>query len=145
MSGEVRRARGAAERQAARALRIEVFAGEQGVLAEAERSADDDEALHLLAAGDDSAVLGTCRLVFSGAAARLGRLVVRRDARRRGIATALLAEAEREARAAGAHLIVLNAQTAAEPLYERAGYVARGERFVQEGIEHVTMRKELPR
>ncbi|MDP9385520.1 MAG: GNAT family N-acetyltransferase, partial [Actinomycetota bacterium] len=77
--------------------------------------------------------------------ARLGRLVVRRDVRRRGIATALLAEAEREARSAGAHLIVLNAQTAAQPLYEQAGYVERGERFVQEGIEHVTMRKELVR
>jgi len=37
----------------------------------------------------------------------------------------------------------LHAQAAAESLYARAGYVPYGERFIEEGIEHVAMEKPL--
>ena len=67
----------------------------------------------------------------------------RRAARRRGLASAVLAEAEREARAAGAGRMVLHAQTSALVLYEQAGYLPRGERFMEEGIEHLMMVKPL--
>ena len=143
MSVEVRRARDDAERRAARDLRIAVFTDEQGVRAEREDDPLDDQALHLVAVEDAGDVLGTCRLVVDGGVARLGRLVVRRDARRQGLAAALLAEGEREARAAGADELRLHAQTGAVRVYERAGYVAEGEPFEQEGLEHVRMRMGL--
>jgi ribosomal protein S18 acetylase RimI-like enzyme len=64
-------------------------------------------------------------------------------ARRRGLATALLAEAERLARNGGGRRIALHAQTDALALYERAGYRARGERFDECGIEHLALEKDL--
>jgi predicted GNAT family N-acyltransferase len=143
MAVEVRRPRDEQELAAALALREEVFVGEQGVTVAADRDGRDPEALHLVAV--DGEVLGTCRLLIEpGGTARFGRLCVRASARGRGIAAALLAAAEEEARAAGARRIGMHAQTDALPLYERAGFVPYGERFDEEGIEHLGMEKRLP-
>jgi predicted GNAT family N-acyltransferase len=38
---------------------------------------------------------------------------------------------------------VLHAQTYAQELYERAGYVTRGRVFVEAGIEHIAMELQL--
>jgi predicted GNAT family N-acyltransferase len=81
--------------------------------------------------------------VRDGARAKFGRLVVARDARGAGIGRALLDYAERRSRADGAHEMVLTAQVAAMGLYERAGYTARGDVFLDAGIEHMTMEKAL--
>jgi predicted GNAT family N-acyltransferase len=117
---EIRRPRDEQELAAALALREEVFCGEQGVQ------------------------LGTCRMLIEpGGTAKFARLCVRRSARGRGLAAALLAAAEEEARAAGAIRIGMHAQTGALALYERAGCTPYGERFDEEGIEHLGMEKHL--
>jgi predicted GNAT family N-acyltransferase len=139
---EVREARGEIERGAALELRHEVFVDEQGVPVELEIDEHDADALHLVAISDDR-VVGTCRVVYDRDRAKFGRLVVARAARGSGIGTALLGEAERRARAAGALTMVLAAQTTAMGLYERAGYTARGDVFLDAGIEHMTMEKAL--
>jgi predicted GNAT family N-acyltransferase len=92
---------------------------------------------------DGGRVLGTCRLLFRGATARLGRLAVEPEARGRGIAGAVLGEAARVARSATAERISLHAQTYAMTLYVRDGYEVAGEPFEEEGIEHVAMEKRL--
>jgi len=139
---EVREARGDAERRVAFALRHEVFVGEQGVPPELEIDEHDEAALHLVAL-DGEQIVGVCRLVEDGTTAKFGRLVVARDARGRGVGGALLGEAERRAHALGAEQMVLTAQTSAMGLYERAGYTARGDVFLDAGIEHMTMVKRL--
>lgn len=138
----MRPARGAAEVSAALDLRERVFAVEQGVDPAADRDGRDHEALHLVAVEDDT-VVGTCRLVLNGAQARLGRLAVMPSRRREGLGAALLAEADRAAREAGARRIELHAQLPAHALYVRDGYADEGEVFVEEGIEHVAMAKSL--
>jgi predicted GNAT family N-acyltransferase len=137
----LRRARDAAERSAAAELRIRVFCNEQGVSRREEIDGRDHDAVHLVAI-ERGAVVGTCRLLFDGATCKLGRLVVERQGRGRGIGGRLLALAEKEARAAGAERIVLNAQTRARGVYRAARYTERGDRFMEAGIEHVRM--ELP-
>jgi predicted GNAT family N-acyltransferase len=124
---EVREARTESELTAALALRERIFCGEQGVSFEADQDGRDPEATHIVAV-DDGVVIGTCRLLFRGQVARLGRLAVERDRRGDGIAAEILAE---------------HAQTYALPLYERAGYAPYGPTFVEEGIEHVAMEKRL--
>jgi predicted GNAT family N-acyltransferase len=125
------------------ALRHEVFVVEQGVPAQVEIDPRDAEAVHLTA-WDEARLVGTCRLVGDGAGTiRLGRMVVARNARRRGIASQLLQAATRAAREAGARRIVLAAQTAATALYAADGYVPRGAPFMDAGIEHITMEKLL--
>jgi len=139
---EVRRARGTSERDAAIALRREVFVEEQGVPVSEEVDGRDDEALHLVAV-DGERIVGTCRLVLTGSTVQFSRLAVEESARRRGVARALLEAADEEGRSAGARRMVLHAQVYARALYDDAGYVARGPRFWEAGIEHVAMEKRL--
>jgi predicted GNAT family N-acyltransferase len=102
----------------------------------------DHEGIHLVALMGDEMV-GTCRLLVIGRTAQFSRLAVRASLRRRGIATALLDEAEVQTRAAGGRRLVLHAQTYARPLYEGVGYRPRGSVFTEAGIEHIAMEKEL--
>jgi predicted GNAT family N-acyltransferase len=139
---EVREARGDEERRAVFALRHEVFVEEQGVPLDLELDEHDDDALHLVALDGDR-IVGTCRVVAANDHAKFGRLVVARDARGRGVGSALLGESERRARTGGATRMTLAAQTSAVGLYERAGYSAVGDVFLDAGIEHVTMEKAL--
>ena len=139
---DVRRVRGDQEMQELLALRHKVFCEEQGVPTHEETDGRDHDALHLVAVSDGE-VVGTCRLLLVGSTAQFSRLAVSQAARRRGIASALLEEAERETLAAGGRRLVLHAQTYARELYDRAGYRTRGRVFIEAGIEHVAMEKTI--
>jgi predicted GNAT family N-acyltransferase len=139
---EVRVARSDDEVAAALALRSRVFCDEQGVSFEADQDGRDPEATHIVAI-EDGVVIGTCRLLFRGAVARLGRLAVEADRRGDGVGAEILREADRVAREAGSESIALHAQTYTQRLYEQAGYEEYGPTFVEEGIEHVAMEKRL--
>ncbi len=139
---EVRRLRNEEEMTAALALRHEVFCVEQGVPVHEELDGRDGEGVHLVAVSNGD-LLATCRLLFVGPTVQFSRLAVRQSARRQGIASALLALADAETRAGGARRLVLHAQTYARALYEAAGYEPRGRIFMEAGIEHVAMEKQL--
>jgi predicted GNAT family N-acyltransferase len=139
---DVRPAGDADEVRAALALRHAVFVVEQRVPVDEEIDAHDEGALHLVAV-EDGEVVATCRLVLDGETVKLGRLAVAAPARRRGLASRLVAESELRARALGARRIALAAQTGALALYERAGYTPYGVRFIDAGIEHQMMEKRL--
>jgi predicted GNAT family N-acyltransferase len=139
---EIRRHQGEEEMAQLLRLRHDVFCGEQGVPGREELDGRDGEAVHLVAV-EDGRVLATCRLLFVGATVQFSRLAVARDARRRRIATRLLALADDETRSGGARRLVLHAQTYARALYDAAGYEPRGRVFMEAGIEHVAMEKLL--
>jgi predicted GNAT family N-acyltransferase len=139
---EIRRPRDEQELAAALALREEVFCGEQGVSLAEERDGRDEEALHLVVV-DDGVVVATCRLLVEGTTVKLGRMAVARTRRGLGLARALITEAEGRARALGADRMALAAQLNAQALYDRAGYDAYGDVFLDAGIEHVMMSKAL--
>ena len=143
MSAEVREASGAGEIAAAMALRHTVFCAEQGVPLADELDGRDGDALHVVAV-ERGAVVGTCRVLFEdGGVARLGRLAVARPHRGRGLGAAILAEAEARARGAGAGRMVLASRVDARGLYGARGYTERGEVFLDAGIDHITMEKDL--
>lgn len=139
---DVRPARDADEVRAALALRLEVFVVEQDVPIDEEVDEHDETALHLVAV-EDGRVVATARVVMEGDTAKLGRVAVAEHARRRGIAGRLIAASEAHARAHGATRVALAAQTGALPLYEKAGYTAYGERFMDANLEHLMMEKRL--
>jgi predicted GNAT family N-acyltransferase len=147
VSVEIRRAVGDAEFDELLALRHRVFCIEQGVPKREEIDGRDSDAVHLVAVrvadSGERRVLGTCRLLFVDRTVQLSRLAVDVAARRQGIATLLLREADREAAAARSRRIVLHAQTYAQELYSAGGYETRGRVFVEAGIEHVAMEKRL--
>lgn len=139
---EVRAARGDDELESAFALRRVVFVEEQGVPEEEELDDLDAQALHLVAL-QDGQVVGTCRLLDDGDALKLGRMAVAAPVRRRGIAQRLIEEAEAQAHARGVDRLRLSSQIGARSVYERAGFVAYGELFLDAGIEHVMMEKAV--
>jgi len=134
---------------AAMAIRRAVFVQEQSIPESEEYDDRDPHAEHLLVVADDGTPIATCRVFadddgHGGGTARLGRLAVLPVARRRGLATLMIAACEERARAAGARRMVLDAQVSAMPLYERSGYTAEGEDFDDgSGIPHRTMVKAL--
>lgn len=85
---------------------------------------------------EDGAVLGTLRVLDDGAWARIGRVVVAPEARGRGLAALLMAEAmtlcgDREVR--------LDAQTPLAGFYAAYGFEVAGPEFDEDGIMHVPM------
>ena len=138
----MRRAASREEVDAALDLRRTVFVDEQGVTLAADRDGRDGEAAHLVAT-DRGRVVATCRLLPSGREVRLGRMVVAHEMRGGGLGARMLALADRVSAEMGAEEILLHAQVPSRGVYDRAGYRQRGEPFVEQGIEHVTMVKSV--
>jgi predicted GNAT family N-acyltransferase len=124
------------------ALRHDVFCVEQGVPVGLEQDGLDTTALHLVAL-DGRDVVGTCRILTGEEPWRLGRMAVRADRRTDGIGRQLMDLAHREARAAGARRVSLAAQTPVQGFYERQGYISHGDVFMEAGIPHIRMDREV--
>jgi len=75
-------------------------------------------------------------------AARIGRMAVDIEWRRKGIGGRLLRFLEAEATAQGVSTYILNAQEYVKDFYAAHGYVERGETFLEADIVHILMRKE---
>jgi predicted GNAT family N-acyltransferase len=127
------------------ALRYEVFVVGQRVPVELERDEYDDVADHGLALAE-GVVLGTGRLVAPpelGGAATVGRMAVAEPARGRGIGAAVLRLLEQRAVERGWGAIELHAQVHAVEFYRRNGYAPYGEVYLEAGIEHLSMSKQV--
>jgi predicted GNAT family N-acyltransferase len=140
---------------AAYALRHEVFVIGQGVPVELERDDLDPTAEHVVALDGDRTV-GTGRLVdgrigedlrlvpgTSGTVGTIGRMAVASDARGAGVGRSLLDALVDRARALGLPAVELHAQLHAKDFYERAGFRPFGDVYVEAGIDHLGMRREL--
>jgi predicted GNAT family N-acyltransferase len=126
---------------ALKAVRWSVFVEEQGVPAALEWDSQDAGAQHLLAEDSQGRVLGTTRLLPDG---HIGRMAVIRAWRRRGLGSLLLQRALQQARHRGLARVAVNAQTYVMAFYERHGFVAEGEGFVEAGIPHHRMTRAVP-
>lgn len=123
-----------------RAVRDEVFVGEQGVPVEIEHDALDPLCAHVVARLLDGTAVGTARLTPDR---HIGRMAVRAPWRGRGVGDALLLALVDAARRRGWPDVRLNAQASAIGFYERHGFRPEGERFFEAGIEHQAMARML--
>jgi ElaA protein len=140
----IRWATGPEDLRAALAVREQVFCREQGVPRSEELDGLDGDALHLVAVQlDGKRVIGTLRLLLAGGTAKIGRVAVERDARRRGVASRMLDMALVCACERGCRQARLAAQVEATGLYERAGFAVESEPFDEAGISHVWMGRTL--
>ena len=125
-------------------VRRAVFIEEQGV-SEAEEIDEHDgdpaevkSAVHVLGRLDGRPV-ATGRLLLGdapGEHAHIGRVAVLAELRRDGHGRAVMERLQAEARRRELPGITLRAQLHAIPFYERLGYVARGDVFLDARIEH---------
>lgn len=121
-------------------LRTSVFVEEQNVPLELELDDEDATATHFLAVDARGLAVGCARLLPSG---QIGRMAVLATFRGRGIGTGLLAAAEAEALQQRMSRVFLHAQTHAIPFYARNGYTVCSGEFMDAGIPHRSMEKQL--
>ena len=126
------------------ALRRVVFIEEQKVPEADEVDGRDEGALHLLARLDGRAV-GCARMLVDGATGKIGRVCVLAELRGQGIGVALIRAAlevlqgRPEVRRAK-----LGSQTHAIGFYEKLGFDVTGPEYLDAGIPHRDMVRELP-
>jgi predicted GNAT family N-acyltransferase len=123
-----------------RALRYEVFVREQGVSEALEWDGLDPVCRHVVAETAAGEAIGTGRLLPHG---HIGRMAVSKPWRRAGVGSALLGRLVSMARERGDPCAVLHAQSYVIAFYRRAGFEAIGPEFMEAGIPHVEMRKDL--
>jgi predicted GNAT family N-acyltransferase len=127
------------DRAALRSVREQVFVHEQAVPIELEWDEFDPLCLHVLAEAAGQAI-GTGRLLPDG---HIGRMAVLKSWRGRGVGSALLDALLRLARDRGIARVRLNAQSGAVAFYRRHGFAAEGEEFIEAGITHRSMWRDL--
>lgn len=135
----VRPADWSVDREILKALREEVFIREQSVPADLEWDEFDALSRHVVASMDGIPI-GTGRLLPDG---YIGRMAVLREWRGKGAGSALLAGLMEIARALGMRRVLLNAQVQALPFYLRHGFQEQGEEFLDAGIPHRRMWRDL--
>lgn len=121
-------------------IRRSVFMDEQGFKNEIDDT--DNTAVHIvLYDGTDPAAV--CRYFKDGDCYHIGRVAVMKSYRGRGIGKVIMDAAENEIRKDGGVKVVISAQTRARDFYEKCGYTAFGEIYLDEFCPHIGMYKNL--
>ena len=98
----------------------------------------------LMGCFDDDEMQGCCMLTDKGdKVAKLRQMAVRKKYQGAGIGTELLLYAEDIARVKGFEKIVMHARATAIGFYEKVGYRIVGDTFLELGIQHYLMEKEI--
>ena len=130
--------------EGARALRTQVFIDEQRIAKEMEWDGLDDVCVHAVAFNRLGLPVATGRLLPSkDGVARIGRMAVERVLRGNGLGREVIVALMAMAKTRGDHEVALHAQRSAEGFYQRLGFVARGNAFLDAGIDHIEMAKAL--
>ena len=129
-----------AAQEGIRAVRERVFVAEQGVPLELEWDGLDEQALHVIACTTGGEVVGTGRILDDG---HIGRMAVLKDWRGKGIGRRLLLQLLQIAQQHQQPTVFLSAQLEALGFYEKLGFTANGEVFMDAGIPHRRMQRML--
>ena len=135
-----------AEFEGAVTVRMRVFVGEQGIPANVEVDDADSapDTVHAVALHQGE-VIATGRLLpdVDGKGPHIGRMAVEREWRRNGVGGQVLAFLEEQGRLLKFQQITLHAQEYVKSFYAGHGYDEVGEMFLEEGIPHREMVKNL--
>lgn len=125
---------------AARQVRLKVFVEEQGIAPELELDERDATAVHAVAFDAAGQPVATGRLLPD---AHIGRMAVLPDVRGQGVGAAILRALMAIAATRGDAQVRLHAQRSAIGFYAKEGFVAEGEEYMEAGIPHRTMRRQV--
>lgn len=126
-------------------IRKEVFVEEQEVPLEDEFDEFDTlegPALHILAYYQDKAV-GTGRIRWVDGVGKLERICILKPYRQFGLGKVIIGALETIAKEQKTSQVKLHGQTQAEGFYKKLGYYAASGVFMEDGIPHLLMKKEL--
>lgn len=124
-------------------LRRIVFINEQNVPEDEEVDEYDQTAIHLLAF-DGGTPVGTARIVVQGEVGKIGRVCVLKTHRGTGLGADLINAALDHLRGLSDLTTArLGAQTYALGFYQRLGFTAFGDEYIDAGIAHFDMERPL--
>ena len=126
-------------------IRKEVFVKEQNVPLEDEFDEFDtlnELSKHILAYYNDQPV-GTGRVRWVDGFGKLERICILEPYRKFGLGKVIIRTLEEIAEEKGLSQVKLHGQTHAEGFYKKLGYQTSSEMFMEDGIPHVLMMKEL--
>jgi len=128
------------DHQALSAIRTQVFVEEQHVPIELEIDPQDEKCIHIKATIAQGQIVGTARLLPSR---YIGRMCVLKSYRQQGIGGKMLQYLIDFSIQQGFKNVKLNAQLSALPFYQKFGFIADSEIFLEAGIEHKHMTLKL--
>jgi len=120
-------------------IRTTVFIEEQKVPVELEWDGLDPDCIHFIVRSSSQAI-ATARLKPDG---QIGRMAVLKRYRGLGIGGKLLNKILNYAKKSGIKHVFLHAQVRVIGFYQQFGFVAEGEEFIDAGIPHRAMYKEI--
>ena len=123
-------------------IRKTIFVEEQGVPLEDEFDEHENFAQHVLVYYNSEPV-GTGRIRFVNGVAKLERICVLTSHRKCGLGKVIVETLEQIAREKGALKSILHGQTQAQHFYEKLGYYNASDEFMEAGIPHLLMVKNL--
>ena len=128
----------------AQRVRTAVFIEEQGIPREEEWDEADPTCQHAVAYNRLGQPVATGRLLQGGpGVGKIGRMAVHRVLRGTGVGRQIMLALTEAARHRGDHTLRLSAQRTAEGFYQRLGYTAVSDTYLDVGIPHVDMEIRL--
>lgn len=126
-------------------IREKVFIEEQGTPEDEEYDAFDSlnaDAEHILILNGETAI-GTARWRVHEGYGKLERICILPSHRKKGIGNMIVQKLEELAAKKGITRVKLHGQVQAEPFYHKLGYKTVSDMFMEDGIPHVLMKKDL--
>jgi N-acetylglutamate synthase-like GNAT family acetyltransferase len=98
----------------------------------------------LIGAFDGEKLVGCCILTpVNATTVQLRQMAVDNDVQRKGVGAAIIAFAEKTAKEKGFRQLIMHARDTVVGFYQRCGYQAFDKPFVEVGIGHQKMQKQL--
>lgn len=119
-------------------IREEVFVEEQGFALEIEIDEYDNSAIHV-AGYINGAPVACGRLVLKDGKAKIGRLAVKKEFRKKRFGAEICRFLIIEAKKSNPVEIYLHSQIKAAGFYQKAGFLPVGKIFLEENAEHIKM------
>lgn len=105
---------------------------------------DNEKEDILIGAFEDDDMVACCILTkVNPELCKLRQMAVHQKMQRNGVGHAIMQFAENVARDAGFKTMTMHARKSAEVFYEKQGYAAYGDEFIEVTIPHIEMRKKL--
>ncbi len=123
-------------------IRKVVFVDEQRVPIEEEIDDLDYTSTHICIYDSDKAI-GTARIIKKGEKTYFGRVAVLKQYRRKGIGKIIIQQLEQKCKEDGIQNVYLDAQVPVIDFYRNIQYKEISEEFMDAGIPHITMTKNL--
>ncbi len=133
----------AAEKEQAFEVRRKVFVEEQGVPLHVEMDEYDDDATHFVGYNLEQPIAAARIREVEASIGKIERVCVLEEYRGQHVGVLLMNEMEEHAKKVGLFTLKLNSQSYAIPFYEKLGYEVSSPEFLDAGIPHRAMVKNL--